>query len=143
MFWTPHIRLVDCPGLVMPNFVHMELQVCLAYSPGRLLNSLTSQVLCGILPISQIPSIPACIHYALRLLPIEQILHLSHPSEVIEVPADKRTWRGERPNLQGAESARTTVWTAMDVLTAQAAARGWVTAKAGRPDANRAGNARP
>jgi hypothetical protein len=32
-------------------------------------------------------------------------------------------------------------WTAMDVLTAYADKRGWVTAKAGRPDVGRAGNA--
>ena len=33
------------------------------------------------------------------------------------------------------------VWTAMDILTAYANKKGWVTAKAGRPDVNRAGNA--
>ena len=27
LFWTSDVRLVDCPGLVMPNFVPMELQV--------------------------------------------------------------------------------------------------------------------
>lgn len=32
-------------------------------------------------------------------------------------------------------------WTAMDVMTAYADRKGWVTAKAGRPDVNRAGNA--
>jgi hypothetical protein len=32
-------------------------------------------------------------------------------------------------------------WTAMDVLTAYADKKGWVTAKAGRPDVGRAGNA--
>ena len=26
LFWTPDVRLVDCPGLVMPNFVPMETQ---------------------------------------------------------------------------------------------------------------------
>ncbi|KAF8513455.1 hypothetical protein JB92DRAFT_2923353 [Gautieria morchelliformis] len=123
LFWTPHIRFVDCPGLVMPNFVHMELQV-----------------LCGILPISQIPSIPACIHYALRLLPLEQILQLAHPLNHTAAPLDKRTWRGERPS-QKPEPAGKTTWTAMDVLTAYAMVKGWVTAKAGRPDTNRAGNA--
>ncbi|KAG6901216.1 hypothetical protein C0995_015204 [Termitomyces sp. Mi166 len=28
LFWTPDVRLVDCPGLIMPNFVPMEMQVC-------------------------------------------------------------------------------------------------------------------
>jgi hypothetical protein len=32
-------------------------------------------------------------------------------------------------------------WTAMDILVAFASIRGWVTAKAGRPDIHRAGNA--
>jgi hypothetical protein len=32
-------------------------------------------------------------------------------------------------------------WTAMDILVAFANAKGWVTAKAGRPDVHRAGNA--
>lgn len=32
-------------------------------------------------------------------------------------------------------------WTAMDILVAFANARSWVTAKAGRPDVHRAGNA--
>lgn len=32
-------------------------------------------------------------------------------------------------------------WTAIDVLTAYADVKGWVTAKAGRPDIHRAGNA--
>ena len=27
LFWTPDVRLVDCPGLVIPNFVPMETQV--------------------------------------------------------------------------------------------------------------------
>ena len=27
LFWTSDVRIVDCPGLVMPNFVPMEMQV--------------------------------------------------------------------------------------------------------------------
>lgn len=27
LFWTSEVRLVDCPGLVIPNFVPMEMQV--------------------------------------------------------------------------------------------------------------------
>ena len=30
LFWTPEIRLVDCPGLVMPNYVPMEMQASTA-----------------------------------------------------------------------------------------------------------------
>lgn len=41
----------------------------------------------------------------------------------------------------GEGNEKGTVWTAMDVLTAYADAKGWVTAKAGRSDIHRAGNA--
>ncbi|KAJ7925940.1 hypothetical protein B0H13DRAFT_2229531 [Mycena leptocephala] len=95
LFWTPDVRLVDCPGLVMPNFVPMEMQV-----------------LAGILPISRVSAIPSCIHHAAELLPLER------QGRVKEKP-----------------------WTAMDVLTGYADAKGWVTAKAGRSDVHRAGNA--
>lgn len=126
----------------MPNFVRMELQVSLkAWLLPCLSDESSFQVLCGILPISQIPSIPACVHYALRLLPLELILRLVHLSRNADVLPDKRTWRGERPSSQLAEPEARTVWTAMDVLTAYANYKGWVTAKAGRPDTNRAGNA--
>jgi ribosome biogenesis GTPase A len=27
LFWTPEVRLVDCPGLVVPNLIPLELQV--------------------------------------------------------------------------------------------------------------------
>ena len=100
-----------------------------------------SQVLCGTLPISQIPSIPACIHYASCLLPLEQILQLAHPATQADAVPDKRTWRGERPLSQDTRPAGSRPWTAMDVLTSYADSKGWVTAKAGRPDTNRAGNA--
>ncbi|KAF7339335.1 Guanine nucleotide-binding protein-like 1 [Mycena sanguinolenta] len=120
LFWTPDVRLVDCPGLVMPNFVPLEMQV-----------------LSGILPISRVSAIPSCIHHAAELLPLEKVYKLSQPTPIDPV-ADKRTWRGERP---GGNTVKGKPWTAMDVLTAYADAKGWVTAKAGRSDINRAGNA--
>ncbi|KIJ40336.1 hypothetical protein M422DRAFT_174008 [Sphaerobolus stellatus SS14] len=123
LFWTKQIRLVDCPGLVMPNYVPMELQV-----------------LGATLPISQIPSIPSCLHFILNILPLERVLHLEHPSARAQVIEDKRTWRGDKPARHDPEQMKQT-WTTMDVLTAYATKKGWVTAKAGRPDANRAGNA--
>ena len=52
---------------------------------------------------------------------------------------DKRTWR--EPKAQVQSEKLEPAWTAMDVLIAYAGAKGWVTAKAGRPDINRAGNA--
>ena len=88
------------------------------------------------------------MHHAAQLLPLERILGLTHPSCAHPPAEDKRTWRGGvRPAGAGSggnsENAAGTepVWTAMDVLTAYAEKKGWVTAKAGRPDVNRAGNA--
>jgi len=50
----------------------------------------------------------------------------------------KRTWRGARE--KGPEEREKDEWTAMGVLEAYAEEKGWVTAKAGRPDVGRAGN---
>ncbi|KAM6498736.1 GTPase [Amanita muscaria] len=121
LFWSREIRLVDCPGLVMPNYIPMELQV-----------------LCGILPISRVSAVPACIHFAANLLPLERILNLSHPGELAEPVEDKRTWREGMTPSSGASRPHT--WTAMDILVACANSKGWVTAKAARPDIHRAGN---
>lgn len=113
------MRLVDCPGLVFPNFIPIEMQV-----------------LAGVLPIAQVASIPSCVHHALLYLPLERIFGLDHPNAKIEEAEDKRTWR------QGTRVAKhiEIYWTALDVMTAYANLKGWVTAKAGRPDVNRAGN---
>lgn len=94
-------------------------------------------MLSGILPISRVSAIPACINYVASFLPLERIYKLNHPS-ALEVPVeDKRTWReGIQP-----PKAKLIQWTAMDILTAFANSRGWLTAKAGRPDIHRAGNA--
>ncbi|KAK2460105.1 hypothetical protein APHAL10511_007871 [Amanita phalloides] len=121
LFWTTEIRLVDCPGLVMPNYIPMELQV-----------------LCGILPISRISAVPACIHFVAGLLPLERILALSHPNAPVASIKDKRTWRDGMTPSAGTSKAQ--AWTAMDILIAHANAKGWVTAKAARPDVHRAGN---
>ncbi|KAH6916998.1 GTPase [Coprinopsis sp. MPI-PUGE-AT-0042] len=123
LFWTPDVLLVDCPGLVMPNYVPTELQV-----------------LSGVLPISRVSAVLSCVHFASQVLPLEKILGLTHPSLSAPAPDDKRTWRdGTRP--QAASISKDPTWTAADILTAYANANGWVTAKAGRPDIHRAGNA--
>ncbi|KAG6837674.1 hypothetical protein H0H93_004950 [Arthromyces matolae] len=122
LFWTPEVRLVDCPGLVMPNLVPMEMQV-----------------LCGILPISRVSAVSLCIHFTAEILPIEEVFNLEHPSLSAPPVVDKRTWRnGARPDSVG---SKPTFWTATDILTAYANKKKWVTAKAGRPDVHRAGNA--
>ncbi|KIJ22078.1 hypothetical protein PAXINDRAFT_105871 [Paxillus involutus ATCC 200175] len=166
LFWTSDVRLVDCPGLVMPSFVPMDIQV-----------------LSGVLPISRISAIPFCVHQIARLLPLERILGLTHPSlstspafamsasnttagtiattaepdesskpnyskskSGTSIPAmyveDKRTWRpGQRLLTQTKAQSNELKWTANDIMIAYAEKKGWVTAKAGRPDIHRAGNA--
>ena len=114
---------MDCPGLVFPSYTQLELQV-----------------LAGILPIAQMPAIPSSVHFALQLLPLEKIFELQHPSKKDMEEADKRTWREGMKKQQPSSDAELR-WTAMDVLTAFAEKKGWITAKAGRPDVNRAGNA--
>ncbi|KAG8803593.1 hypothetical protein FRC17_006158, partial [Serendipita sp. 399] len=98
------------------------------------------KVLAGVLPISQMASIPSCVQFVCEKMPLEKILGLGHPSSLEKaVEDDKRTWR---PGMKaGLESKEEISWTAMDVLTAYALSKGWKTAKAGRPDVNRAGNA--
>ncbi|EKM61304.1 uncharacterized protein PHACADRAFT_134794 [Phanerochaete carnosa HHB-10118-sp] len=130
LFWTHEVRLVDCPGLVMPNLVPME-----------------TQVLSGVLPISRVSAVPLCIYHAAQLLPLERILELEHPAAKAAPADDKRTWREPRGaeqqhqhQQQQQQQRKAPDWTAMDILTAFALKKGWVTAKAGRPDVNRAGN---
>lgn len=106
----------------MPNYVPTEMQV-----------------LSGVLPISRVSAVMACIHFAAQVLPLEKIFNLIHPSLSEPAADDKRTWRGERP--QAANVPQDVKWTAADILTAYANTNGWVTAKAGRPDIHRAGNA--
>ena len=86
------------------------------------------------------PAISLCISFAARLLPLENIFGLVHPSVASPPPEDKRTWREGMRRPQSSQTQEKP-WTAMDVMTAYAQKRGWVTAKAGRPDVNRAGNA--
>ena len=98
-----------------------------------------SKVLCGVFPISRVAAIPFCVHRISQLLPLERILALTHPSTAIEPAEDKRTWRdGRRSDTKTNADLK---WTAIDIMTAYAKKKGWVTAKAGRPDINRAGNA--
>lgn len=99
------------------------------------------QVLCAILPISQIASIPSCIHFVSTLLPLEDVFSLrSFKGKDDAVLQDKRTWRpGTGPSHKNTQVSEK--WTAMEIMTAYADKKGWVTAKAGRPDVNRAGNA--
>ena len=126
----------------MPNFVPMETQVCNHHDKVMERSHhavFLLQVLSGILPISKVSAIPACIHHALQLLPLERVYGLTHPALSTSPAEDKRTWR--EPKAQDQSKKPESTWTAMDMLTAYADAKSWVTAKAARPDINRAGNA--
>lgn len=130
LFWSPEVRLVDCPGLVFPGLVPLEMQV-----------------LAGIIPIAQVASIPSCIQFIGEHIPLENVLSLVHPDAKETDQEDKRTWRtgmekgkGNGISATGSDVAPKS-WTAMDIMIAYAADKGWLTAKAGRPDVNRAGNA--
>lgn len=74
-------------------------------------------------------------------MPVERIYKLVHPILSAPPVEDKRTWRaGMKPDSSEGKE-KPLVWTAMDILTAYADSKRWVTAKAGRPDVHRAGNA--
>jgi hypothetical protein len=103
------------------------------------------QVLAGIIPISQVASLPSCVQFVCEHMALETILSLVHPSVKDTDQEDKRTWRAgmEKGKTDGSLESNVAprTWTAMDVMTAYATAKGWLTAKAGRPDVNRAANA--
>ncbi|RXK41682.1 hypothetical protein M231_00917 [Tremella mesenterica] len=126
-FWgSKLVKIVDCPGLVCPSLVPHELQA-----------------LAGVLPIAQIPSLPSCIHFTASLLPLEDIFKLSLPDEESsEDPyADKRTWRTPRLTEEKVEKVvKRKKVTAGTIMEAHALARGWLTARRGWPDTNRAAN---
>ncbi|KIR53664.1 GTPase [Cryptococcus gattii Ru294] len=105
MFWGPkkEIKIVDCPGLVCPSLAGLEIQA-----------------MAGIIPISQIPSLPSCILFASAHMPIEVIFRRAREREEEERKRDK--------------------WTVGGVLEARALDKGFMTAKGGRPDINRAAN---
>lgn len=112
--------------------------------------------------ISQIPSLPSCIYFAAEHLPLEDVFKIPLPDKEVDDVASKRTWReGSRPADAPAPVPQ---WTAGEIMEARALDRGFcesprnraltnmffilqhghvlmpVTAKGGRPDANRAGN---
>ncbi|GMK56024.1 hypothetical protein CspeluHIS016_0210800 [Cutaneotrichosporon spelunceum] len=122
MLWGQRreVRIVDCPGLVCPSLVPMELQA-----------------LSGILPIAQIPSLPACIAFAAKYLPLERIFNIPAPEVVVDDIASRRTWRaGYHPPVTAKPDGPR--WTAGDIMDGRATDRGFMTAKSARPDANRA-----
>lgn len=80
---------------------------------------------------------PACMHYAASLIPLEQVYTIVRPDqEEVDPYASKKTWRGDRP----AQKQDTETLTAGAIMEGRALERGFLTAKGGRPDGNRAAN---
>nr|XP_019051132.1 hypothetical protein I302_01581 [Kwoniella bestiolae CBS 10118]OCF30062.1 hypothetical protein I302_01581 [Kwoniella bestiolae CBS 10118] len=104
MFWGPkkEIRFVDCPGLVCPSLVGLEIQA-----------------LAATIPIAQIASLPACITFCAQRLPLEHIFKIPYTT---------------------AEDEQKEKWTAGKIMEGRALDRGYLSAKSGRPDINRAAN---
>ncbi|CED84549.1 Predicted GTP-binding protein MMR1 [Phaffia rhodozyma] len=122
IFWTKEIRLADSPGLVLPSMTPFELQA-----------------ISSILPISTIPALPSVIRLACQLMPLERVLGLKHEDEDKEKEMkDKKTWRPG--SLVRGGRTKEEVWTTGMIMEGWALERGFLTAKAGRPDFNRAGN---
>ncbi|KAJ9103200.1 hypothetical protein QFC21_002623 [Naganishia friedmannii] len=147
LYWSKDVRIVDCPGLVLPSLTSVEMQVQ-----------------AGILPISQVSSVASCIYHIACALPLEKALNVAPPTRWIEErerrvriqsrittrrrddPEAREDGRRSEPVLcerateEREEGAGEERWTAGDILQGWAEYRGYVTAKAGRPDTNRAGN---
>ncbi|KAL1409274.1 hypothetical protein Q8F55_006107 [Vanrija albida] len=121
MLWGARreVRIVDCPGLVCPSLVPMELQA-----------------MSGILSIAQIPSLPACISFAARFLPLERVFRLPPPEPEVDPMAAKRTWR--KGMVAPVAEPKGPRWTAGEIMDRRALDRGFVTARSARPDSNRA-----
>lgn len=80
------------------------------------------------MPISQIPSLPACIHYAATLLPVETIFNVPNPQAIQDDFANKRTWRDPaKAEAVQAEKAKEVEWTAGGMIESKALDRGYCT----------------
>lgn len=125
IFLTPNIRLCDCPGLVFPSYYPKQLQV-----------------LMGCYPISQLREPYSSIQYLaervdvvtkLKLKPVDEIRH-QRPALAAELnyePAKR---------LDGEEGTSDQSWSAFSICESWAVLKGFLTARAGRPDVYRAAN---
>lgn len=118
IFLTKNIRLCDCPGLVFPSYYPKQLQV-----------------LMGCYPISQLREPYSSIQYLAERVDIVQKLKLKPIDEI----------RHQRPALKAeldcySSSAKGSDWSAFSICESWAVMKGFLTAKAGRPDVYRAAN---
>ena len=110
IFLTKNVRLCDCPGLVFPSLVCKPLQV-----------------LSGIYPIAQLQEPFTAIRFLAERIPMANILKLKHP-----MSAETRSDEEARERVHE--------WSPLDICEGWAIKRGYFTAKASRPDVNRAAN---
>lgn len=108
--WSDQVQLIDCPGLTCPTYCTLRLQV-----------------LASIVPIQ---NAEAVISYLCDLVPFEDLLRVERPRDADERPPMILTGRN------GAKTVRTFEfqWTADALLQSYALYKGYVNAKAGRPD---------
>lgn len=104
------VRLCDCPGLVFPALLPKPLQI-----------------LSGMYKIAQVPDPYTSVNYLAERVPLEKILDLK------PLPEDDDDDR-KKSSKQDYE------WTTWNICEAFAIDRGFLTARAGRPDAYRAAN---
>ncbi len=85
----------------------------------------------AILPISQISSIPSCIHVASKVLPLERILGLPLPLRWVEENArkqemeEKKTRRTIQTDLAQNGKSDEVEWSAGDIMQGWAEERGF------------------
>lgn len=116
IFWGARreIKLVDCPGLVCPSLIPMELQVMTG-------GELHPQFPNSVLPISRIAPIPSCVQYAAQLMPLEDIFQIHAQSNAIDDMDAKKTWRGSQPVMLKKQHQ----WTTGMILEQRAKDRGY------------------
>lgn len=122
--WKKEVKIVDCPGLVCPSLVGLEIQALTgSESTLGVFKAVKCDADCfSVLPIAQIPSMAACIHYAATLIPLEDIYAIPrHAAEEEDPYASKKTWRGDRPVVK--ENSET--WTAGGIMEGRALEKGF------------------
>ncbi|ELT91484.1 hypothetical protein CAPTEDRAFT_2916 [Capitella teleta] len=112
IFLTPSVRLCDSPGLVFPSLVSKPMQAGF-------------YILAGIYPIAQVREPYTAVGYLAERIPLPKLLRIKHPEEA-------------EANVE--EGGRVPDWSPYDICDAWAEKRGFLTARAARPDVYRAAN---
>ncbi|EOQ99751.1 Guanine nucleotide-binding protein-like 1 [Wallemia ichthyophaga EXF-994] len=121
LYLANKVRLADCPGLIWPSTTPRW-----------------AQVLGSTVPISQERQPSRIVYEIGQRMPLENILPLA-PESVLQKDEkeDKRTWREGMVRTSRREDSNTKT---LEILERYSIRAGYMTAKAGRPDVNRASN---